>query len=572
MKEKTMKQGKLLILLVLILSLSVFLFACGNNEEPAENGAAEEQEVKHELHDYLVLKEENEGYTFSEVSQYEGEVVDYDYEHNLLAIKTQDLDEKNQVTDTVAIYDILTGEKLQEHSATYPLDALPKDRVEFDVEISYPIVRVSKTSQSEIEEDEYEEVYDVQYFFAKKDSSVIRSTDKDRYERYDYGNGLVAFDMGDDIVWIDRYMNELRSVKSIAANGYDIDVFESEYQGYLYAWGDDTIQIFNRLGACSGSYTMNRDGQLNVHVLDDGNVLVQELVYVDAGESYDYIMNAFEGYIQRIKVNSYVMSYLDGKMTPYELNYVVDSLETAYAERYDDNNGHGYMPFKLAEGRDNQALIYRFSGGKLSLYGEYVVMNNSLKIEYTVKNTTPGVDLAYAIPISYNMYEAPVAEGGGIQGYIFDLDGNKVTPLSTNNFYRTKHYIITDNAVYDLKMNMLYDIRNSEFAKGEWDVDISAERIYLTKHNFTTGGEECYLLNPDTKQTTLVCDGTEQQLYYVGEGFYVTIDVDTEKAVFYDTNGEVKLAVLEWDGAEWFEDVFVVTGEFEGKPVTYVVK
>ena len=113
MKEKTMKQGKLLILLVLILSLSVFLFACGNNEEPAENGAAEEQEVKHELHDYLVLKEENEGYTFSEVSQYEGEVVDYDYEHNLLAIKTQDLDEKNQVTDTVAIYDILTGESFR---------------------------------------------------------------------------------------------------------------------------------------------------------------------------------------------------------------------------------------------------------------------------------------------------------------------------------------------------------------------------------------------------------------------------------------------------------------------------
>ena len=567
-----MKQGKLLILLVLILSLCVFLFACGNDKEPAENGAAEEQEVKHELHDYLVLKEEENGYAFSDVSQYEGKVVDRDREHNLLAIKTQDLDEMNQVTDTVAIYDILTGEKLQEHSATYPLDALPKDKVEFEVEINYPIVRVSKTSQSEIEEDEYEEIYDVQYYFAKKDSEIIRSTASDNFERYDYGNGLVAFDMGDDIVWIDRYMNELRSVKAIAANGYDIEAFDSEYQGYLYTWGYNNVQIFNRQGNCSGSYTMKDDGFLNVHVLDNGNALVQEMVYVDAGESYDYIQNYDNGSIQRIKVNSYVMSYLDGKMTPYELSYVVDSLETAYTERYDDNNGHGYMPFKLAEGRDNQALIYRFSGGKLSLYGEYVVMNNSLKIEYTVKNTTPGVEMVYATPISYNMYSAPVAEGGAYQTYIFDLDGNKVSPLSTDNFYKTKHYIITDNAVYDLKMNLLYDLCNSEFAKNEIMVDYLSERIYLTKHNFVTGGDETYLLNPDTKQTSLLCDGIKESFIYADDGFYVLTDEEKGKANFYDLNGEVMLSILHTEGLYWFNDAFVVIAEFEGKPITYVVK
>ena len=288
-----MKQGKLLILLVLILSLSISLFACGNKDENADGSVVEEPEVKHELHDYLVLKEESKAYDFSEVSQYEGDVVAHDAEHNLLALKTQDLDEMNQVTDTIAIYDILTGEKLQEYSATYPLNAPAKDKVDLKVDISYPIVRVSKTSQSEIEEDEYDEVYDVKYYFAKKDSELIRGTDNEEYERYDYYNGLVAFKMGDEVVWIDRYMNELRSVKSIAANGYDFSdyTFKSEYQGYLYAWNEKSVHIFNRTGDCSGTYTMDADGHLNVNVLDNGKVLVQEIEYVEADQTYDYVIN-----------------------------------------------------------------------------------------------------------------------------------------------------------------------------------------------------------------------------------------------------------------------------------------
>lgn len=570
-----MKQVKLLILLILILSLSVFAFACGKSEEPADNGGAAQEEVKHELHDYLVLKEESKAHDFSEVSQYEGEIVDYDREHSLLALKTQDLDVKNQVTDIITIYDILTGEKLQTHTATYPLEMPEADKIELEVEISYPIVRVSKTSQSEIEEGEYKEVYDVKYYFAKKNSELVRSSDSDEYERYDYGNGLVAFKMGDEIVWIDRYMKEVRSVKSVAANGYDISgyVFKSEYQGYLYAYDEKSVQIFNRNGECSGTYTMKNDGYLNVHVLDSGKVLVQEIEYVYADEIYDCIINdGHDGKIQRVRVHSYIMDYLDGKVTKVELNYVVSYLETAYTERYDDNNGHGYMPFKLAEGRDNQALIYRFSAGKLSLYQEYVVMNNELQIEYTVNNTAPGVYMQTATPISNDAYAAYVVEGGTRQMYIFDLDGNKISPVSANYISKTKNYIITDNGVYDNKMKMLYDFNASEFAGGEWYVDEAAERIYLTKYNFVTASRECYLLDVVKKQTTLICDGTRQVFFDAGEGFYILQDVETEKLSFYDLKDEVKLIAYDYQGSDRSGDVVVVGAVFEGKPVTYVVK
>ena len=570
-----MKQGKLLILLILILSLSVFAFACGSKEDAADDSVAEQPEVKHELHDYLVLKEEGKACDFSEISQYEGEVVDYDREHSLLALKTQDLDELNQVTDTVTVYDISTGEKLQEHSVTYPYKATQESKIDLTVEIDYPIVRVSKTSWSEIEEDEYKAEYDVRYYFAKKNSEVVRHTYNDEYERYDYGNGLVAFKMGDEVVWIDRYMKELRTVKSVVANGYDISyyTFTSEYQGYLYAYDEKTVQIFNRLGECSGTYTMKDDGYLNVHVLDDGKVLVQEIEYVDADELYDYVVNdSDQGKIQRVKVHSYLMEYVDGKMTPVALNYVVHNLETAYTERYDDNNGHGYMPFKLAEGRDNQAIIYRFSAGKLSLYQEYVVINNDLEIEYTVNNTTPGVYMQTAEPISYNMYSAYVAEGGTLQKYIFDLDGNKVSPVSAGYLHKTKNYIVTENGVYDNKMKMLYDFNAGEFAAGDYYVDEAAERIYLTKYNFTTGATECYLLDVVKKQTTLICDGIKQVFFGAGEGFYALQDLESGKLSFYDLNDDVKLIAYDYQGLDMYNNIVVIGADFEGKPITYVVK
>ena len=577
-----MKQGKLLILLVLILSMSVFAFACGNDpepSEPADTGSETEatveeqpaQEVKHEIHDYLILEVEKDGYDFSEVSQYEGEVVDYDRQHGLLAIKTQNLNEKNEVTDTITIYDLLTGEVIQTYNATYPLYANLKESVSLQVNIDYPIVRVKRTTYSENSDGEYEDKYDVKYYFAKKGSELIRSTDKNNYSRVDYGNGLVSFDMGDEVVWIDRYMNELRSVKSIAANGYDIDVFDSEYQGYLYAWNAKTVQIFNRLGVCSGIYTMEAKGRMNVNVLDDGNVLIQELEYVDSSTPYDFIMSDGTGATQRVKVNSFVMSYLDGTMTAVDLDFVVEDLETEYSERY-SNSDYDYLPFALVAGHDNQAIIYRFSAGKLSLYSEYVVMTNALEIEYTVNNKTPGVQMAYASSVGAELYAAPVVEGSGWQNYIFDLDGNKVSPLFLTSAEVTEDYVITDTGIYDLQMNLLYDLTAGEFARAEVEVDVFANVIYFIKHNFETDAEECYIFDVETKQATLLCDGKTNMFKYCGTGFYVLYNTKTETHDFYGVDGEIKMSLYSVERLNNYDDMLVVYSMFEGKQITYVVK
>lgn len=570
-----MKNGKLLILLVLILSLTVFLFACGEDaEQPDDTGSdtvadttadsagqeEEQEQVKHEIHDYFVLEYDPDGYDLSKVAQYEGEVVDYDDEHHLLALKTQDLDTKNQVIDTIAVYDLTTGEKIHEQSVANLLYGKKEDRIELELEISYPVIQVIKESQSEDGDD----IFDVTYYFAKKDGAVIRSTDKTSFDRWDYGNGLVAFDMGDDIVWVDRNMSEVRSIKSIAANGYDIDSFESEYQGYLYNLEYNRVQVFNRLGVCSGQYLVNEDSALNSFVLDNGNVLIQEVKMVDAGEPFDLLSGGM--YLQ---YNSYVMNYLDGKMTPIDLEFVVQSLETAYSLRYSESD-YSYLPFELASGHDNQAIITRYANGMVSHYQEYVVLTNDLEIEYTVKNTTEGLNWDGACALSSEIYWAEVAESGYFQGYLFDLDGNAISPISTDDMYVTEEYIVSPNAVYDHKMNLLYDLSDGKF--DDVEVDEESGNVYLWKHNFETGGDEAYLLDVAAKTTKMIADGIEKSLTSVSNGFYVMHDLDNDRFTFYNTEDEILLVVYHDYDTMSFEDMYIVEAEFEGDPVTYVIQ
>ena len=579
-----MKQVKLLLLFVLIFSLAFSIIACENgdaNKKPEENSTVADDQVKHELHNYLVLDNEHKGYKFSEVSRYEGEIIASDSSEHLIALKTKDLDTKNYVIEKVEIYNVLTGEKLQEHSATYPLYAADNEKVNFEVEISYPVIRVTKESQNQSKIGE--SVYSTQYFLAKKDSPAIRTSDKGGpISRVDYGNGLVSFDMGDDIVWIDRYMNELRSVKSIALNGYDIDIFNSEYQGYLYTWDNNSLQVFNRLGVCSGVYNMEKEGCLNVHVLDNGNVLIQELEKVDVREEYDFMTNYLPGYndgmIHQIKVNSYIMNHIDGSIKEVELDFVVAVLETAYTQKYQANNDYSYLPFELAKGHDNQAIIYRFGLGKLSLTGEYAVLTSDLKIEYVVKNTTTGVDLADAWVVSPNKYVAPVYEGGAINNYIFDLDGNVISPFTSSKTFiaKTENYFVTVNGIYDNKMNLIYEFKGSNFNAFDLRVDKANERFYVTKHNFTTGGDESYLLDVVTKNTKLVADGVKNALVYVNDGVYGLKNLDTSVITFYNLKGEVKMSLLAptWSDISFqnFDEAVIIKTTFEGRPIIYVAK
>ncbi len=575
-----MKKGKLLFLLIAVLSLMLLLVACDNKKEPEDttdtsesaesseqSGETQQEEVKHELHDYFDLSKE-EVPAFTKVTQLKGEIVDVDYENNLIALKTQDLNVKNEVVDTITVYDYITEEVIRERSVSNLLGETRREkRVDLQVKIDYPIIQVQEIRYSE---DSDNPNYSIDYYFAKKDGSLIRQTNKPNYEKTVYQNGLVAIDMGEDTLWIDRNMEIVRTAASVAANGYNIECFNCEYQGYLYAWDDSRVQVFNLDGFCSGDYEIEHDGMLNVNVLDNGNVLIQDIEIVDSYEPYE-----FKAYGSCAVMKSYVMNFVDGSLKEVELDYIVDSIGTRYAERYGDEYDQrgGRFPFALAAGKENQAIIYRVANGKIAVDEEYVVMNNDLTIEYTVENTVAGREFYLAQAITKNLYAMPVLEGGTYQSYIFDLDGNMIAPIG-DFFDVTDKYIVTDYVVYDHNMKAVFDNSNGDF--DDVYVDEALGRIYFSKHNFTTGAEEIYLFNDESKKPELWNDGTKFVFGGSYSGGYYATDPEENLAKFFNAKDEVLLTVHDNLDAEFEYDYaqneLIVNAEFDGNAVVFIIK
>lgn len=583
-----MKNGKLLLLLVAVLCLSMVFASCdnsatGDTSEPvnettaAENTpAVEQEEVEHEIRDYFVLDNGIDPVSFAEISKLNGEILEIDEENNLLSLLIKDLDNHNNVIETVKVYDLISGECIREDSITYPLYATGINAIELDVDIDYPIIRVSKTSYYE-DGSEIKPYYDISYYFAKKDGMLITQLQNSvpsitNYSRTDFYNGLVAFEMGYNIYWINKNMEVVRTVDAVAANGYDVDIFNAEYQDYLYAWDDEEVQVFNKAGICSATYTIQHEGFLNVHILNDGNVLIQDLEFVDEFTPCDFTLTrslkyALTSNVNRIVLNSYVMSCTDGSLKEVELDYVVDSLETAYEGRL----GNNYFPFTLAANGQNQAIIYRVANGALSIWQEYVALGNDLEIKYSVKNTSVGADFYSAEVINSNLYKMTVYEAGVGQSYIFDLDGNKITPV-TDYTDVTDTYIVTDNAIYDHKMNVVYDISGSAFAGNGFLTITSTNTIYMMKHNFSTGADEIYVFDNASKSPKLLADGIDTIFADCGEGYYVTFDVIENHYNVLSTEGKVILKAYEITDLEVCNGALIVETEFEGNTLTYVIK
>lgn len=565
------------------MSLTVLFCACdpvptGDTSETANETTAvettpilEQEKVEHEIRDHFVIDNGVENVSFADISKLEGEIVEVDEENNLVSVVIKDLDNENNVIKTVKVYDITTGECILSKNAKYPLYATGTDAIDFEVDIDYPIIRVSTTGYSE-DSGVLEPHYNVSYYFAKKDSGeIIDPTDNNNYSRIDFHNGLVAFEMGDKVVWVNKNMEVVRTVDAIAANGYLVDVFNAEYQDYLYAWNDTEVQVFNRAGFCSAMYTIQHEGRLNVHVLNDGNVLIQDLEEVDEYTECDFTLkndNYFYGEVCRYKMKSYVMSCLDGTLKEVELDFIVEDLETAYEGRLGNNS----FPFALAANGQNQAYIYRIANGKVSLWQEYVSLGNDLEVKYSVKCSKIGADFNTAEVINSNFYRMSVAEGGVTQSYIFNLDGNPIA-ASTDYSNVTSTYIVTFNAIYDHNMNLVFDVDASDFAGGLVQVDCSTNTIYFAKHNFDNGADEIYVFDHATKAPKLFVDGDKNVFLGAIDGGYLVYNTENNDYSFINVNdGKVILKTLEMPRFYLCEDAFVVNATFEGNSLVYIIK
>ena len=585
-----MKLRKLSILLAALLCLTMLITACadagvpddsettpdassdsatttvdgesGDSEETTEEEVTLPEEIKHEVHDWFVLMDKDGPENLSDISRIEGEVIRQDLDHNLVVIRDRDLDSYNNVVTKLSVYNVLTNETLVEAEAKSPLYCqVEEDEVNLSVTINYPVIRVLKSYYVNDEP-----VFDADFYLAKAGEGncihSIEQADADlissSFRLENLYNGLVKVTLGDTVMWIDRDMQIIRSVPAIAQNGYATN-FSGEYQGCLYTLDEDYVRVFNRQGLCSAEYLLQDvvNGYLESFILDNGNVLIHEYTYKKDYEAYDF---AIDG--DRFTVKSFVLDFDEGTLTEVDLDFVVTGVQTAYGD-----TDTGRFDMKLAVGLDNQAYIHRFANGSINTYPEYVVLSNDLEVQYTLKNTTLGVDMATLAVIDNYHYSAYVDAGVGAGYYVFDLDGN-VVAYDVDGYLSGGFQMIGNGYFYNGAGELVFDASAEDYRV----LGISDYMITISKRNLVTGGFEAFLMDLRTKKKVQISDGIETTLAGSGDGYYTIRDINTGIYTVYTMDGAALLVSAEACTVTIYDDIYLIETYFDGEAVLYVVK
>ena len=358
-------------------------------------------------------------------------------------------------------------------------------------------------------------------------------------------------------MWIDGDLNIIRTVPAITENGYAAN-FHGEYMGCLYTLNSDCVRVFNRQGLCSAEYLLKDvvNCELNSFILDNGNVLIHEFTYVKDYEAYDF---AIDG--DRYTVKSFVLDFDEGTLTEVDLDFIVSDLQTAYGDN--DDEGFG---MKLAIGLDNQAYIHRFANGNINTYPEYVVLSNDLEVEYTLQNSTLGVDMSTLSVIDNYHYSAYVDAGVGAGYYVFDLDGNLVA--YDVDGYLTGGYQRVGNYFYNGAGELVFDATAENYAV----CGFAEHMVFLYRINTATGGYEYFLYNLQTKKMVQLCDGVDTKIWDWGRGFYTVRDVNTSVCTVYTLDGTALLVSAEDCFVSVYDDIYLIQTYFDGERILYVVK
>ncbi len=547
-------------MITLILCLTAVFASCDQQQQeqqPSDTIGEEPKQVDHAMHDYLAYVDDDV-LVFTSATQLEGEYVDHDEDHNLIVMKEKDIDTYGNLIETYKVYDLVTGEVIfeKQNTAKYYAGNIPEGETKttLTVELEYPVIRSMLTSQTDTVT-----TYQASFYEAKKGGEMIfETTDDTLRPEINYGENLYAVTLGDRVFWIDKNLDVLRQVKDIAAGEYDTGYFDAEYSGYLYSWTYQTLQVFNRSGACSVEYIADEDSWIDCHVLNDGNVLMQVFTVVDIYTACDFVWDG-----DRTVLTSYIVNATNGEMTEIELDYIVNALQNKYTETAIDAD----HIFKLTQGKQNKAVIVKFANGSIAKTPLYVVVDNQMKIEYTVENKTPNIDFSIDLyAMNANLYSTTVTVGGADVEQVFDLDGNYVCLKADQAV--TDRYIVTYDAIYNHEMIKIFDAQENGFEI----LNTVDEKVFLKKNNFASGAVETYVFDVETQTPTLLADGINTLYLGAAENCYLLYDEEAETYTLYAVNGEALLVSTAYPRIVSTEDTLIVETYFNGKQNVCIIR
>ena len=553
---------------LVVLAIALVILFAGNNDgtEPTTKPGGESVSVGSVSNDYFVADVEYEKslYTKEGAYQLEGELLDTHAMLNLGCVKLFDVDNYNYNVETVQMVNLLTGATMLEKAIGNPRGETPVVGIdgEFCDECGIFSIKITYADDNEtLEVDESRT--EIFYYTAKANPELLGVTDSRGHECKNLGD-VYAIRVDKKISFFDEEMNllsdyngdflEVDDIPYLSASSYMV----SEKEGYFYFFTDKEALVFNMKGDCMAKYTdeQNTYGNIITSVLNDGTLLIQRLRMLDEGaEKYDVRFGTM-----LFAVETMIMNNVTGEITEVECNFVVEKLTAAYA----DNDT---FPLTLKDGYDNQAVIYYFKDGALSSEMDYVVLDNSLKVQYTFPRNGASINFFDAFVIDDSRMVARVNLGSENQYYLFDINGKFISAIPADLTEFTDSFIVSKKVIYNHEMKEVYNFA----ANGYKFVGVTGDTVYLSCFNEATERTEIHAFNATLTEPTSVANGIDILGYLeTVDDYCVVLDERGWKTV-YNYNGEVIAAT---DGDYTLtptEDALLMQTVINGEIRTYVL-
>ena len=522
-EKKTVKSSKFIKLLAALLCVVMAFVSCSGDTtntdgvnpdavkplsesgpllDDATAGAPYVPPVYSSLSELYEIKYKNPDY-FKEAFKLNGEIEDSD--GIAVIMKTSEIGADNLAKEVYSVYNRITGECVLtvENSYEYVNGNKPNevdvDLYSFDTEIlPFTVIVVEKINRTLITDAEKEGNF-------RFDDSLYYK-EETSYEFYDMSGNL--FDTANFVStpYIDftgsystpfvvsvNGNTHLFNLKSECVKSYEecedtilYDVVRGSY-GFVIAntmYNKKFVQVYDLIsGAIFAQYDLT--GASVVSILENGNIFVQYHTLVeDDGADYDYTENG-----EKYTLETAIINIETGEKTEIETDYKVESVRAISDSKVvEEIYSLADIPYEATYKDTVINIAYaRKIENKHLLQGYMLYIDNSFNVSFVSHGDMP--ENAPLLAESYELLSngATLYDMGGYQTIIYS-DGSFVN--LPNDAVVHDPVIVTENKVYDLKLNVIANRNDYGYDYLENDNDEYFQRKLMYKG--TTGNSAIF--------------------------------------------------------------------------------
>ena len=306
------------------------------------------------------------------------------------------------------------------------------------------------------------------------------------------------------------------------SSSYKITVYDRSLNvvsvWYMPDYGDESFEV------------------VSLKILNNGDMLFQYyLVQDEDAKKFDYTF-VNDGVTMKVDLITKLISVKNGDAKDLDVNYVIDSLytnEMLYDEDLDENDNAFNDKF------DNIATVYYIEDQRLiktAATKDIVLLSNKGKIQKSLKLLDNQVASLNAIhKVGDDLYAVDTLAGGLT---LVKGNGEVVLSVNKNMSVVAGTYVIGERAIYDLELNVVYDLieEDAEIEKIMDDV------IFIRE--ITDEGYNIVALKADSTDTSVVYshkdegDATSCTFYDNATFGYYVIEEEDGDLVYYNAAGE----------------------------------